>query len=474
MGASRNGLVVAGGRVVLPERIIDADLLVRDGKIVALRERLGRDTAAEAAAELSGAETVDASGLVVMAGMIDTHVHLRDPGHPHRETFSTGTAAAAVGGVTTVLEMPSGIPAVADAASWHYKNDVVAPKAIVDYGLYGGAGYSNTGRIVEQAAAGAVAFKSFMNAPAPGADPGFDSRALPDDASFLAAMKAIASTGRVAVVHAESDSICGCLAAQMKTNGRKDLRAHAESRPPLAEEEAVARAILLAGAAGARLSIAHISTGAAVERVRRAKAKGQMVTAEACPHHLFHTLSASEHLGPYAKINPPLREEADVVALWAGIADGTIDYIGTDHAPYTTVDKDKGWDDIWSAPSGVHGLESVVPALLTAVNQGKLTLPQLTRAISLRASQVFGLVSKGEVREGADADFILVDMDRSGVIDPGRQHSVSREAAKLWAGRLMRGAVVATYVRGRIVAKDGKVLGQPGFGQLVRPGGGRP
>ncbi|MFE4197037.1 allantoinase AllB [Paenarthrobacter sp. NPDC056912] len=471
MGASRNALVVAGGRVVLPDRIIDADLLVQDGKIAGIREHAARGTTEPALPATPNSQTVDAHGLMVMAGMIDTHVHLRDPGHPHRETFGTGTSAAAVGGITTVLEMPSGIPAVADAKSWHYKNDVVGPKAYVDFGLYGGAGHTNTAQIAEQAAAGAIAFKSFMNAPGPGADPGFDTRALPDDTSFLAAMKAIAATGRVAVVHAESDSICGCLAALMKTRGRNDLRAHAESRPPVAEEEAVARAIRLAGAAGSRLSIAHISTGAAVEQVRRAKARGQDVTAEACPHHLFHTLSNSEHLGPYAKVNPPLRDHDDVTALWAGLADGTIDYIGTDHAPYTIEDKDKGWSDIWSAPSGVHGLESVLPALLTAVNDGQLSLPQLTRVISQRASQVFGLHSKGHLREGSDADFILVDMDRLGVIDPSGQHSVSRSAAKLWAGRATRGSVVATYVRGTLVAEDGELRGQPGHGQLVRPEG---
>ncbi|MFK0006651.1 allantoinase AllB [Paenarthrobacter sp. NPDC090520] len=461
----QSGILIAGGRVVLPDRVVEADLLVKDGKISGLMDR-GGITPPDVSQSV---EIVDASNLVVMAGMIDTHVHLRDPGHPHRETFATGTSAAAIGGVTTVLEMPSGIPAVADAESWHYKNQVVAPKAYVDYGLYGGAGHTNTNRIAEQAAAGAVAFKSFMNAPAPNADPGFDTRALPDDASFLAAMEAIAVTGRVAVVHAESDSICGCLAAQMKNLGRKDLRAHAQSRPPLAEEEAVARAILLAGAAGARLSIAHISTGAAVERVRWAKAQGQALTAEVCPHHLFHTLSASEHLGPYAKVNPPLRGDEDVEALWAGLADGTIDYIGTDHAPYTPADKDKGWNDIWSAPSGVHGLESVVPALLTAVNEGRITLPRLTRAISQRAAEVFGLRSKGELRVGADADLILVDLEREGVIDPSGQHSASKDAAKLWAGRQTRGAVTATYVRGHLVAKDGQVTGRPGFGELVCP-----
>jgi len=463
MTGTVHDLVVRGGRVVTPDLVVEQDLVVDDGRISAL---VDRGTPVEAR------EVVEATGRVVLAGMIDTHVHLRDPGHPFRETFATGTASAARGGVTTVIEMPSGIPAVSSRESLEGKRDTVSPKAVVDFALYGGAGMSNIDLIREQADAGAVAFKSFMNAPRPGADPGMASRCLPDDATFLAAMEQIAATGRLAVIHAENESICRARQAALAAAGRADLAAHAESRPPVAEWEAVTRALLLADAAGARVSIAHVSTRGALDAIRAAKARGQQVTAEACPHHLLRTTSEATEFGPYAKINPPLREHADAEALWEGIADGTIDFIGSDHAPYTPEEKEVGWESIWAAPPGVPGVEASLTILLTEVHRGRLTLPQLTRITALNAARAFGLApDKGMLAPGADADFVVVDPEREHRLEIGEWASISRASAKLWDGRPVAGLVEATYVRGAAVYRDGVVVGTHGHGRFLVPGG---
>lgn len=454
-------LLVRGGRLVLPERVIDADLAVSGGRIAAIL-----DPGATA-----GTRTVlDARGRVVMAGMIDTHVHMRDPGHPHRETFATGTASAARGGVTTVLEMPSGIPAVSDRDSLEGKRALVSPKAFVDFGLYGGAGESNLDRVEEQAAAGAIAFKSFMNAPKPGADPGMSSRCLPDDATFLAAMERIASTGRVAVIHAENESICRAREDELVRAGRTDVVAHAESRPPIAEEEAVRRALTLAHAAGARVSFAHVSTRGALDAIRAAKARGQRVTAEACPHHLVHTVDSSRALGPYAKMNPPLRTRSDTEALWQGVLDGTIDFIGSDHAPYAVKEKEPGWQNIWIAPPGVPGIEASLTILLTEVYRGRLTLPHVTRITALNAARVFGLSPrKGLLAPGADADFVVVDPAREHRLEISDWSSMSARSARLWEGFPAVGVIEATFVRGVAVYRDGVVIGAEGYGEFLAP-----
>lgn len=458
MSGSDTERTVRGGRIVLPDGIVEADMVLRGERIAGLRPW--------GAAAAPG--DIDARGLFVMAGMIDPHVHMRDPGQPEKDDFTRGTAAAAIGGVTTVFDMPNTSPAVSSAQILREKAAYLQPRALIDFALYGGAGASNVERIEEQAEAGAIAFKSFMNAPAPSAGPDGLTRCLPDDHAFLAAMRRIARTGRIGVLHAENDSLCTGLAADLRAEGRTDPAAHGQSRPSFAEEEAVGRAILLARAAGARISFAHMSTAGALERIREAKRRGQKVTAEACPHHLLLTEQMLETVGPYGKINPPLRPESDRAAVWAGLFDGTIDFIGTDHAPYLVAEKEPGWTEIWKAPSGAHGIESALTVLLTEVVRGRLTLPALTRLVSLNVARLFDLhPRKGELMEGADADFVFVDLEKRGRIDRTRMQSRSRDAARLWDGRETLAGVVATYVRGTEVARDGAVTAQPGHGLFV-------
>lgn len=457
MPAEEEERAVRGGRIVLPGGIVEMDMLLRGGRIAGFMPwgdaRPG---------------DIDARGFFVMAGMIDPHVHMRDPGQPEKDDFITGTAAAAIGGVTTVFDMPNTVPAVANGAILRAKADHLQPRALIDFALYGGAGANNLDGIEEQAAAGAIAFKSFMNAPAPSAGPEGLSRCLPNDHAFLMAMRRIARTGRVGVLHAENDALCRGLAADFRADGRNDALAHARSRPAFAEEEAVGRAILLAGEAGARISFAHVSTAGALERVAAAKRRGADVTAEACPHHLLLNEEALAAAGPYGKINPPLRPESDRQALWTGLHDGTVDFIGTDHAPYLTAEKDAGRDIIWNAPSGAHGIETALTVLLTEAARGRLTLPMLTRLVSRNAARRFGLhPRKGELMEGADADFILVDLQRRGRVDRNAMQSRSRDAARLWDGRETLGGVTATFVRGVEVARDGAVTGRHGHGQFL-------
>lgn len=454
-------LIIRGGRLVLPDGVFEGDLAVRDGRIVAL---------GEAAAFGPAAEVVDARGLHVLAGLVETHAHLREPGHTWREDFLTGTTACAAGGITTVMEMPSGLPPVSTPANFRLKDEVVAPKALIDYGLYGGAGAGNLDQIVPLAEAGVVAYKSFMQPPLPGREAEMLPLCLPDDAAMYAALRQVARSGVVSVIHAENWWLCDLLARELDAAGRVDPLAHGEARPPFAEEEAVGRAILIARETGARISFAHVSTAGAVERIRAAKLRGQAVTAEACPHHLVLTEERMREVGPYSKINPPLRPERERAALWAGLLDGTIDFVGTDHAPYTREDKEPGWRRIWDAPSGAPGLETTLRVLLTQVDRGLIDLPTLTRRVSRRAAQVFGLYPrKGELRVGSDADVTLVDLARRETVDPSRFHTKVRDAATLWEGYETVGAPVATFVRGRAVMRDGEIVGQPGFGRRLSP-----
>lgn len=451
---------VRGGHIVLPDRIIEADMAVREGRIAALTPW----------SEGMAQGDVDARGLIVMAGMIDPHVHMRDPDPLGFDDFPTCTAAAAVGGVTTVFDMPNTVPAIADADTLLAKRDHLSTRAHVDFALYGGAGAGNIAAIAEQAEAGAIAFKSFMNAPTSAQGEAGWSRCLPDAMSMLAAMQALAKTGRIGVLHAENEALCLGLAAEAMARGENTAADHALSRPPVAEEEAVSRALVLSRQAGSRVSFAHVSTRGALSHIARAKADGQSVTAEATPHHLLRDDSAFATLGPYAKINPPLRSAADRDAVWAALSSGVIDFIGSDHAPYSLDSKEAGWSDIWKAPSGGHGVETVFPVLLGEAMAGRLTLPRLTALLSHNVARLFGLADrKGVLQPGRDADFVLIDPRAAKRVECARLHSLTREAARLWDGWNLPASIVATYLRGVEIARDGEIVATERHGRFLAP-----
>jgi len=452
-------LVIAGGTVVTPTRVERLGVAIDEGRIVAI----GREEDLPA-----GAERIDATGLHVLPGLIDTHTHARDPSVAEREDFGSATAAAAAGGITTILEMPISTPSVHSAEVLRARVAAVQPKAHVDFGLYGGAAGDNLDDIGGLAEAGAVGYKTFRTAAPLGREREFVGLCAPDAGEYLRALQRVAATGLVAAVHAEDARLLVRNEAELRAAGDSGPLSHARWRPPLVEVSSVAESIQLAQAAGARLQLAHCSTAAAVALATRAR--GEMsVTVETCPHYLFLTLDDLERHGPFAKINPPLRTAAEQAELWDCLRAGEIDVIGSDHSPFLVAEKKPYRDDMWRALPGAPGLESLLPLMLTAVAEGRLTLERMVALTSGNAAHIFGLRQKGAIRVGADADLTVVDLARPGVIDTSRWLTRSRDTARIWDGRPVRGAVVTTLVRGRVVYEDGMVRGAPGWGRLVIP-----
>jgi len=455
-------LVVRNATVYTPDGSFAGGIAIHDGIIVAV----GDDGCLPPAYEV-----IDAGGKALLPGLIDAHVHIRAPGRTDREDFYSGTQAAAAGGITTILEMPVSQPGVANADILLRRAELAARDAVVDFGLYGGGGASNVAEIPAMAAAGAVGFKTFMHGPPAGREQEYEGLHVLDDGALYDVFAAVAKTGLLACVHAENNSLVERGIATMRAEGRTDPYAHGPSRPPLAEIEATSRVILLARDTGARVSICHISVPETALMARRARFGGQEVLIESCPHYLLLTERAMGEIGPYAKINPPLRSEEHRQGLWNCLEQGWLDYLASDHAPFVAADKE-GWPgDIFAVPAGAPGLETMVPVLademLRSSPQG---LSLLVRCLALHPARAFGLYpQKGALLPGSDGDFVLLDTERPHVISRERMYSKSRDSARLYDGWEVTGWPVMTGVRGRIVMRDSKVVGERGFGRMVKP-----
>ena len=388
---------------------------------------------------------------MIIPGLVDAHVHLRDPGMTEKEDFGSGTRAAAAAGVTTVIDMPNTVPPVATSDIFTAKLSRVQASAHVDFGLYGMLGQDNGQEIAKLATLGALGLKLFMGQTT-GDNP------CPDDAAIYAGLRRAKEAGLVVGVHAENDKLLRFLATELRESGRTDPMAHLESRPSFVEEEAVSRILTLARAAGVQLHIHHLSTSGGLELLKAARANGQDVTCEVLIAHLVLDDTAYARHGNLIKLNPPIRPASDVAALWQGVARGQVDVLATDHAPHTIEEQRAG--DVWRAPSGFIGLETFLPLMMTEVANGRLTLEQVVRLASKKPASIWKIDDrKGHLGVGADADFNLVDLNAEGTVRSERLHS--RNPVSPYEGWRTKGAVRATYLRGTLIAKDGEPIGDP-------------
>ncbi len=453
-------LLITGAQVVTGATIGLATLGVAGGRIAAILDPVSRPAAAD---------VIDATGLHALPGLIDTHVHTRHPGMADREDFRSGTAAAAAGGITTLFEMPIAKVPANSADGVRRRVAAMAPEAHIDFALYGGAGHENLGDIAGQADAGVVAFKTFLQPPPPARLDEFFGLWCIDHAALRQVMAAVAATRLRHCFHCEDAPMFQALQAQLFAAGRRRGRAHAESRPPIVEEVSVAMVLALAAECGGPVGVVHCSSGRSAQMVADARARGVDATVETCPPYLFFTDAALDRLGPFAKCNPALRSAEGVQALWRALDAGHIDYIGTDHSPFLASEKAAAADDIFTAPPGLCGLEVMAPLMLTAVADGRLTLPRMVELCSTRAAGLFRLPAKGRLVEGADADITLVDLGADWTYDSRHAITKSRANMAIYDGVRMRGRVVSTFVRGVRVFHEGAITGAAGHGRFVRP-----
>ena len=442
-------LLIKAGRVVTRHGVIDADVAVDAGQIVAV-----------GAVDDAGRQEIDATGLHVLPGLIDPHVHFNEPGRTDWEGLDTGSAALSATGGTCFFDMPlNSSPPVLDAESFRAKRKLAEAKSRTDFALWGGLTPTNLGRLEELADCGVVGFKAFMSGS------GIDDFRRADDLTLYRGMQAAARRGLIVAVHAESESITSALACEARQRGDSSWEAYLASRPILAEVEAVQRAITLAAEAGCRLHLVHLSSGRAVERVRLAAdpdGLGLDVSAETCPHYLTLTAADLPRRGAIAKCAPPLRSADECEKLWAALEDDALAFVASDHSPAPPAMKSSA--DAFEAWGGIAGVQSTLPILLS--RRPPLPLPRIAQLTSGNVAARFGLPHKGQIAEGFDADLALVDLEDRHTLT--REALLDRHRLSPYVGREFEGRVVRTLVRGQTVFHEGRA--DASFrGRLVTP-----
>jgi len=418
-------IVIRNGRVIDPGGINgQADVLIQDGKIAQVAKGL---------AVPPGATVMDAAGKWVLPGFVDLHVHLREPGFEYKETIQTGTSAAVAGGFTSVCCMPNTSPVNDNQSVTEFILDKARAAGLAHVFPIGAITKGSEGKELaefgELKDAGCVAVSD-------------DGKPVMNGMVMRRALEYARAFALTVVDHCEclhlSEGGCmheGLVATEMGLHGV----------PAAAEDVMVARNLALAELTGGRLHLAHLSTAGSVRMVREAKARGIKVTAEACPHHFLLTDEAVREFNTNAKMNPPLRSRKDVDTIKAGLKDGTIDAIATDHAPHADFEKQREFD---YAPFGIVGLETAWGLALTLVDEGLLSVEQVVALLTVQPARAFGL-SKGTLAVGADADVTLIDPDAQWVVEPEQFRSKGRNTP--FAGWKLKGRVTTTIVGGRVV-----------------------
>lgn len=451
-------VLVKNGRIVTADSVTEGNIAVKDGKIAAILA---------AGDEPEAAKVIDAKGNYVFPGAIDTHAHLNDPGYEWREDYEHGTAAAAVGGYTTVVDMPlQNEPAMTTAEAFDNKIEKVDPNAYVDYCLWGGLIPDNFGDLKDLNDKGCVAFKSFIGPVSP------DYSSLNYGQAYEA-MQIIKQFDGRAGFHCEDFSTIKNQEKRMKEAGRYDWEGFLESRPVISEMLATVDIIEIAKATGCKAHICHVSHPDVAQKIKEAQQEGYDITAETCSHYLSLTDKDVIANGPMFKCAPPLRTQEDVDRMWEYVKDGTFAGIASDHSPCSYDEKFneilgvkiENVFDVWG---GISGIQS---GFQVAFNEGcvkrDVCPTVLANSMSVLPAKAFGIYGKkGDIKIGFDADLLIVDPEKEWEITSESLLYVNKISA--FVGMKGKGLPVLTMVRGNVVAEDGKITAEKGVGTLVK------
>jgi dihydroorotase (multifunctional complex type) len=431
----------------LNKKIVDCSIAIENGRI----SKIGKE------AQMPKAdEKINLRNMLVLPGLIDVHVHLRDEGKAYKEDFYTGTAAAAAGGITTVLDMPNNEPVTMSTETLKNRMRIAEKRVLVNVGFYSEfpSELHEVSSIVAQGAAG---FKLFMAHQVGGLN-------IDDDDALQEALANAGELGVPVAVHAEDRALLMANEERLKRANRHDATAFLKAHSERVELKAVERLLEISAQTGARLHFCHITTEESLKAVVEAKKSGRNVTCEVTPQHLLLSNADYERYSLMLTMMPPLRGKNHIEALWKGVADGWVDVLGSDHAPHALSEKSAG--SIWDVKVGVPGLETTLPLMLTMIRKNRISLGHVVQLLSEKPAEIFNLRDRGGLEQGRKADLAVVDFNRKFRIDASKFHSKAKYSP--FDGWEVQGRPVKTFVNGLLIMDEQQIVAKAGSGCVIR------
>jgi len=440
-------LVLYNGKIYTPKAFVKAGIAIEKGRIFKIVKETNLPKASS---------KLNLNGNIVLPGLIDSHVHLRDQERAYKEDFFTGTAAAAAGGFSLVMDMPNNKPVTMDVQSLRERMKLAEKRVLVDVAFY--SAFPETLKEIRSIVReGAVAFKLFLLEKIGGLN-------IDDDTAVLRAFSEVKKADVPVAVHAEDKDAFESKMKRMQNENRNDIDAHLEAHSSNVEVKAVQRIIRLVKKSEAHVHFCHVSSAKSLGLIKNAKDVRVNITCEVTPHHLLLTTQDLKRYKNLAVTIPPVRVREDVKALWIALKQGLIDTLGSDHAPHVVEEKKR--ESVWEVKPGIAGLETTLPLMLTQVNKGRLTLAELVQLTSKKPAEMFRLRDRGALGKGCLADLVVVDIKREHKIDSSRFHSKAKFSP--FDGWKVKGKPVKTFVNGRLVMDEGEIVAKPGTGQILR------
>ncbi|MGA3191007.1 MAG: dihydroorotase family protein [Candidatus Bathyarchaeia archaeon] len=439
--------VLANAKAYFKQAIVDCSIAFNEGRIF----KIGRESSMPTADA-----RFDLKNQLVLPGLIDAHVHLRDEGKSYKEDFVSGTAAAAAGGMTTVLDMPNNEPVTTSADALKNRMKVAKGRILVDVG-FRSEFPGNVGEIEGIVREGAVGFKFFMVNQVGGLD-------VNDDEAMLEAFKAVGKLEVTTSVHAEDEQTLKRAEAELQRRRQNDVAAFLKAHSEKVELRAVTRVLDTVKQGNVHVHFCHVSTLEGLGAIAAGKKSGMPISCEATPHHLLLTVDDLKKAGTLGVTMPPVRDKQHAEALWEGVRNGWVDIVASDHAPHAIGEKEA--ETVWDVKAGIPGVETTLPLLLTQVKRGRLSIGDVARLMSEKPAEIFSLKGKGCLREGNDADLTVVDVRKKFRIDSSNFQSKAKYSP--FDGREVEGKPAKTFVGGQLIMDEGEIVAKPGSGRIIR------